>query len=111
MASVNGACKIICKGTAAGRGGDGDTNNDGEDGGLCLIMNHDLTIEDVTGILGGGGGGGATDLSTFPTVFDGGGGAGIVNSLPNGNNTTGGQAQPQVMVVMVAILVKLAATH
>ena len=86
--------RIFIKGTAAGRGGDGKATVAGEDGGLCLLMNYDVTIEDITGTLGGGGGGGGGDTTFFPTVYSGGGGAGIINSLPNGGNLTGGDADP-----------------
>lgn len=82
--------RLFVRGVGAGRGGDGNTGAVGDDGGPCLIMNHDVTIEDVTGKLGGGGGGGGSDNSLSPTIYFGGGGAGIINSLPNGNNTTGG---------------------
>tara|TARA_R110000851_G_scaffold80378_2_gene176898 strand:- start:582 stop:1661 length:1080 start_codon:yes stop_codon:yes gene_type:complete len=88
-----GPVRFFIKGIAAGRGGDGNTNSDGGNGGLCLIMNHDLTIEDVAGVLGGGGGGGASDDEFPPDIYWGGGGAGIVNGLPNGNNTTGGEPE------------------
>lgn len=83
--------RLFVKGIAAGRGGDATYNANGEDGGLCLFMDHDVTIEDVTGILGGGGGGGG---GAHATVEDkrarGGAGAGIVNSSPFGTNEIGG---------------------
>jgi len=86
--------RLFVKGLALGRGGDGKSTSVGDDGGLCLLMNHDVTIEDVTGTLGGGGGGGGGDDGSFPTVFSGGGGAGIVNALPTGGNLTGGGVNP-----------------
>jgi len=86
--------RLFIKGEAAGRGGDGFFNFDGEDGGLCLLMNHDVTIEDITGILGGGGGGGGgVNHQLSPDHAVGGGGAGLVNSNPNGQNQTGGAGQ------------------
>lgn len=78
--------RILVKGDAAGKGGNAITNSDGEDGGPCLLMGHDVTIEDVTGVLGGGGGAGGGGGS----LASGGGGAGIINASPNGTNTLGG---------------------
>jgi hypothetical protein len=82
--------RLFVKGTAAGRGGAAFYNADGEDGGLCLFMDHDVTIEDVTGALGGGGGGGGGAHATVQNQkARGGAGAGIVNNTPNGTNETG----------------------
>ena len=86
--------RLFIKGEGAGKGGAGFNNAIGEDGGLCLLMNHDVTIEDVTGSFGGGGGGGGgvkVQLSTDSSF--GGGGAGLINSLPNGQNKLGGAGQ------------------
>ena len=86
--------RIFIKGTAAGKGGDAIISANGEDGGLCLLMNHDVTIEDVTGLLGGGGGGGGSAEAPLQSQNAiGGGGAGITNSFPDGGNTTGGAGQ------------------
>ena len=86
--------RIFVKGLTLGKGGDGKAASAGDDGGLCLLMNHDVTVEDVTGTLGGGGGGGGGDNSLAPSVFSGGGGAGIINALPSGGNLTGGDPDP-----------------
>jgi len=59
-------------GFAVGKGGDGGGDQSGfaEDGGLAIILNHDLTITN-NGVIGGGGGGGEED-----PLAGGGGGAG-----------------------------------
>jgi hypothetical protein len=58
-----------------GKGGDGGTSGNGQNGGDAIILNHDLIIVN-NGIIGGGGGGGASesDTSTSPTSYAGGGG-------------------------------------
>lgn len=68
------------RGRVLGKGGNGGDNNDqsGRDGGIAILMEHDLTINNL-GLIGGGGGGGPA--ATYPTKFGtgyagGGGGAG-----------------------------------
>lgn len=63
---------------AAGKGGDGDVapaDTAGIDGGPCLILNNDLTL-DNNGIIGGGGGAGGWSFTILAVARSGGGGAG-----------------------------------
>lgn len=69
MASI----KFIVRGISSGKGGNCLQEAVSQHGGHCLILNHDVTIEDITGILGGGGGGGGW---AHPNA-GGGGGAGV----------------------------------
>lgn len=75
---------------AAGKGGDGeDFSNSAEDGGPCLILNHDLILIN-NGIIGGGGGGGGIRILGNAKA-SGGGGAGFeVGPAPGGNQAPGG---------------------
>ena len=88
MAPIN----LLVRGYAQGRGGSrvnpNNMGGDGEDGSPAINMGYDLTIEDVTGLIGGGGGAGGSsgDGTQYAT---GGGGAGIPGGYPGGTRTTG----------------------
>jgi hypothetical protein len=80
--------KLFIKGYGQGRGGNGVVGANGTDGGPCLNMSFDVTIEDVTGLLaGGGGGGGSVAAGGFNAR--GGGGAGIIAGSPFATRTDG----------------------
>ena len=99
---------IINEGTIAGRGGDGGgypggllnyIGTDGEDGGLALLADYPVSIDNSSGVIAGGGGGGgqgSSDSSPGGTAAGGGGGggspngAGGVSVYGSGNNGTAG---------------------
>ena len=89
---LTGPLLLEVRGYALGKGGSSTTTN-GEYGGPAIILNHDVTIQDVTGLIGGGGGAGGTSVApTKNKIAYGGGGAGI----PAGNGaskTNGGNGQ------------------
>lgn len=90
-------------GFAIGKGGDGGNQTPGhanefaENGGVCILLNHALTLINNGVIGGGGGGGGGFDVQAFDPPIYGGGGAGfnVGLSLPasgNGTLENGGSA-------------------
>ncbi len=77
---------------AGGDGADAGSSTDGGDGGLAMILNHDLELINNGVIGGGGGGGGSSSGFHSPTGYSsesaGGGGAGYLVGT-GGNGTTG----------------------
>lgn len=99
---------LIINGVIAGRGGAGGgypggllnyVGTDGEDGGLALLADYPISIDNSSGVIAGGGGGGgqgSSDSSPGGTAAGGGGGggsphgAGGVSVSGSGNNGTAG---------------------
>lgn len=95
---------ITNQGTIAGRGGKGGgypggilnfNGTAGEDGGLGLLADYPVTIDNSTGVIAGGGGGGgqgSSDSSPGGTAAGGGGGGGMPNG--SGGNSVSGSGNP-----------------
>jgi len=84
--------RLLVKGFAQGRGGDRVLSNDGGDGGPCIDMAFDVTIEDVTGLIAGGGGAGGAATGGGQNATAG-GGAGIIPGFSSATRSTGGDGQ------------------
>lgn len=86
--------KLLVRGYAQGKGGNSILSANGENGGPSIFMSHDLTIEDVTGLIaGGGGGGGSVEAPVQGETAFGGGGAGIDAGFPSATRATPGEGQ------------------